>query len=92
VFRKEGEFWTLAYGDKLVRLGDTKGFSYIVYLLRNPGAEFHALDLIGGTVGPARRDSESENPESVVSSRLTEVTTTTQTANANAKRLRSGGW
>jgi len=60
VFRKEGEFWTLAYGDKLVHLRDSKGLSYIVYLLRNPGTEFHALDLIGGIVNPVG-DSESES-------------------------------
>jgi len=61
VFRKEGEVWTLAYGDKIVRLRDSKGLGYIVYLLRNPGIEFHALDLIGGTINPASRDSESES-------------------------------
>jgi len=64
VFRREGEFWTLAYADKLIRLRDSKGLGFIVYLLRNPGTEFHSLDLIGGTVNPATRESEPEKWDS----------------------------
>ncbi len=66
VFRKEGDFWTLAYLGKLIRLKDAKGLGYIVHLLRNPGIEFHALDLISGTVAPAEEDSRAEYPESAI--------------------------
>ena len=64
VFRKEGEFWTLAYVGKLVRLRDAKGLGYIVHLLRNPGIEFHALDLISGTLVPVEADSRAVYLES----------------------------
>lgn len=60
-FRKEGEFWTLAYVGKVVRLRDTKGLGYIVHLLRNPGLEFHALDLISGTFVRSEADSNSKS-------------------------------
>jgi hypothetical protein len=33
VFRREGEYWTIAYGGAAVRLHDTKGLHYIAYLL-----------------------------------------------------------
>jgi tetratricopeptide (TPR) repeat protein len=61
VFRKEGEFWTLVYVGKLVRLKDAKGLGYVVHLLRNPGIEFHALDLISGTVVRAESESNSKS-------------------------------
>src|ERR1700730_10562847 len=50
VFRKEGEFWTIAYGNKVAHLKDSKGLGYIAQLLRNPATEFHALDLVGGAI------------------------------------------
>ena len=48
IFRKEGEYWTLGYGDKSFRLKDNKGLGYLAHLLRHPGVEFHVLDLAGG--------------------------------------------
>jgi hypothetical protein len=46
VFRQEGEYWTLAYGDELARLRDMKGLGYLRCLLRRPGQEMHALELV----------------------------------------------
>lgn len=52
VFRKDGEFWTVGFAERLVHLKDSKGLAYIVTLLRNPNTEFHVLDLIAaGTSG-----------------------------------------
>jgi hypothetical protein len=45
IFRQEGEYWTIAYGSKLVRLKDSKGLRYIAYLAANAGREFHVSDL-----------------------------------------------
>ena len=45
VFRKEGEYWTVRYNGKAVRLRDTRGLGYLAHLLRHPAAEFHVLDL-----------------------------------------------
>jgi hypothetical protein len=46
--RKEGEYWTVGYGENLFCLKDRKGLALLASLLRNPGVEFHALDLAGG--------------------------------------------
>ncbi len=48
MFRKEGEYWAIGYSANVFRLKDSKGLAYVAYLLRNPGTEFHALDVVGG--------------------------------------------
>lgn len=47
-WRREGEFWTIAFQGSGFRLRDTKGLHYIAALLREPGRERHSLDLVGG--------------------------------------------
>jgi eukaryotic-like serine/threonine-protein kinase len=51
VFRREGDYWTLAYRDELARLRDTKGLSYLACLLRHPGRELHVLELVRAVEG-----------------------------------------
>jgi tetratricopeptide (TPR) repeat protein len=51
VFRKEGDYWTIAYEAVVFRLKDTKGLHYIAHLLRHPGTEFHANDLVVAAAG-----------------------------------------
>jgi AAA ATPase domain len=46
IIRREGEYWTVGYGEKVFRLKDSKGLAQLLYLLRNPGVEVHAMDLI----------------------------------------------
>jgi CheY-like chemotaxis protein len=48
LFRREGEFWTVAFQGAAFRLRDSKGLHYISALLRQPGRELHSLDLAGG--------------------------------------------
>jgi TolB-like protein/Tfp pilus assembly protein PilF len=60
VFACEGEFWTLAYRNHLVRLADSKGLGQIAYLLRNPGRQILALDLIAATDSPLRQGRPSQ--------------------------------
>ncbi|HUR22511.1 MAG TPA: AAA family ATPase, partial [Acidimicrobiales bacterium] len=43
--RKEGDVWTINYGDQIVRVRDVKGLHYLARLLGEPGREFHVLDL-----------------------------------------------
>jgi hypothetical protein len=45
VFRREGEYWSIAYEGKLLRLKDAKGLHYLARIIREPGREFHALEL-----------------------------------------------
>ena len=58
VLRKEGEYWTVGWKDRPLRLKDSKGLAYLAHLLRHPGTEFHALDLAGG-IGRHRDDDEA---------------------------------
>lgn len=57
VFRREGEYWAIEFEGDEFRLKDAKGLSYIARLLRDPGREFLALDLVAveerGTVTPS---------------------------------------
>ena len=46
LFRREGEYWTIAYHGTVLRLRDTKGLRYLASLLRHPGERFAARDLI----------------------------------------------
>lgn len=58
IFRREGEYWTLAWRGGICRLRDVRGLHYIAQLLRDPGRTFHALDLVNADsarVLPARR-------------------------------------
>jgi hypothetical protein len=47
VFRRDGELWTIASGGKAIRLRDMRGLHYLAALLREPGREFDASDLVG---------------------------------------------
>lgn len=47
ILRLDGEYWTVAYGGRELRLRDSKGMRRLAQLLRAPGREFHALDLVG---------------------------------------------
>jgi tetratricopeptide (TPR) repeat protein len=54
-FRREGEYWTVAYDGTVVRLKDRKGLRHLARLLAHPGREFHAVDLEaadGRSAGP----------------------------------------
>jgi len=46
VFRREGDYWTIAYDAAVVRLKDAKGLRYLEPLLRHPGRSFHVAELI----------------------------------------------
>jgi hypothetical protein len=43
---REGEYWTLVGAGPPIRLRDSDGLRYIDHLLRHPGVEFHAADLL----------------------------------------------
>jgi class 3 adenylate cyclase len=45
VFRKDGDYWTVVFEGRTVRLKDARGLHYIAHLLRHPGREIHARDL-----------------------------------------------
>src|SRR5215216_4149900 len=48
VFRREGDYWSVAFEGQTVRLRDLKGLRYLARLLGDPGREFHVRDLVAG--------------------------------------------
>ena len=59
LFRKEGEYWTLAYEGTVLRLRDSKGMGSLAYLLSRPGERVAAVALILGSDGPCHRAAAS---------------------------------
>ena len=59
-FRREGEYWTIAYAGVVVRLRDRRGLQYVGHLLRHPGRVFPAAELASlvepRSVGACARD------------------------------------
>ena len=49
----EGDFVTLEFHGQATRLRESKGLSYIRILVRDPGREFHAMDLVGAGGSPS---------------------------------------
>ena len=69
VFRREGDYWSLEFEGRTVRVRDLKGMHYLARLLAHPGREFHALDLVAAeSVGVARSKSSltSELPRTAL--------------------------
>lgn len=50
---REGEYWAITFAGATTRLKDSKGLRYLAELVRSPGREFLALDLVA-TAGAAR--------------------------------------
>ena len=64
VFRREGEYWTVAWQGSPVRLLDVKGLHYIAYLIANAGREVSAIEL--AAMGKSQRaDRRAINTVSV---------------------------
>jgi hypothetical protein len=61
VFRREGDYWTIAYDGAVVRLKDAKGLHYLEPLLRQPGYSFHVVELIRAAGGPQGLPSAAED-------------------------------
>ena len=51
VFRREGDYWSLTFAGRTVRVRDLKGMRYLARLLADPGREFHVLDLVAAESG-----------------------------------------
>jgi tetratricopeptide (TPR) repeat protein len=51
VFRREGDYWCVAFDGRTVRVRDLKGIRYLARLLASPGRELHVLDLVAEESG-----------------------------------------
>ena len=59
VFQREGDYWTVSWQGKLVRLKDAKGLRYIAYLLANARRQIPAHEL--ACLGKSAKDDRSPN-------------------------------
>jgi len=82
-FRKAGEFWTVGYAGALFHIRDSKGIGYIAHLLRNPGVEFHVLDL--ARIGDSDSASTPESSGAVLTD--DELRTSTHAAFGDAGEM-----
>jgi tetratricopeptide (TPR) repeat protein len=63
VFRREGDYWSVVFEGRTVRVRDLKGMRYLAHLLAHPGREFHVLDLVaaeGGSVAQVESGQVTE--------------------------------
>jgi tetratricopeptide (TPR) repeat protein len=47
-FEREGDVWIVEYAQDSFRVHDSKGMNHLARLLRSPGTELHALDMVHG--------------------------------------------
>ena len=51
IFRREGDYWSVVFEGRTVRVRDLKGMRYLARLLADPGREYHVLDLVAAETG-----------------------------------------
>ena len=56
MFRREGEYWTLAFEGVSCRVRDMRGLHYLAQLLQHPDEELHVLRLVTGDKMPTDVD------------------------------------
>jgi hypothetical protein len=54
LFRRDGQFWTLSFRGRTVRMRDAKGLHDLARLIAGSGNEIHVLDLVGSRADPVR--------------------------------------
>lgn len=62
IFRREGDYFSIAFEGEAFRLKDAKGLRYLALLLGSPGREIHVLDLVAGADGgpPSRARADRD--------------------------------
>lgn len=59
-FRRQGEYWEIGFEGATTLIKDVKGLRLIAELLRHPGAEFHAAELLAAVEGRAPAPAEGD--------------------------------
>jgi tetratricopeptide (TPR) repeat protein len=60
VFRHEGDYWSVSFEGRTVRVRDLKGMRYLARLLADPGREYHVLDLVAAETGSGAQVDSSQ--------------------------------
>jgi hypothetical protein len=63
LFRREGDYWSLVFEGRTVRVRDLKGVRYLARLLAAPGHEFHVLDLVAAETGVAAQVASAQGAD-----------------------------
>lgn len=90
VFRREGQYWTITFAGKTIRMRASKGMLYLSYVLSGPGREFPAVELLAAAEGaqpsPVRSSAgEILDPKAMVQykTRATEIASEIEEARGN---------
>jgi len=59
IFRLEGEYWTIGFAGRIVRLRSTNGLYYVARLLRNVGKPLLAIELVRAVPGRSTAPPEA---------------------------------
>ncbi len=89
-FRREGQYWTVAYDGEMARLLDRKGLRHIANLIAAPGREVHVLELVGAAEGDSTERLDEETARALTTTRLdgTEAVLDPKAKEAYRRRLR----
>ncbi len=88
-FVRDGEFWAIGFGGEVRHVRDTKGLRTIACLLRNPGREFHSVELAAMAEGHPIDDRSGETAAAaVLALRRTDAGEVLDARARNAYRLR----
>jgi hypothetical protein len=63
VLRCEGDYWTIVFDGRTLRLRDTKGLRYVAVLLRQPGRRVAATELVTAARTSPYEDGSSRKPK-----------------------------
>jgi hypothetical protein len=74
IFRREGDYWTVVFAGRTVRVRDVQGMHHLARLLAEPGREHHVLDLVAGGTGRGRTAGEAAAPGAGDSGELLDAT------------------
>lgn len=90
VFSREGEYWTISYGDTLCRLRDSAGLRYLATLLGRPRQSVPAVELVRTwRQSSGQRHTCGAGNQSVLPQRARLTTTTHEAERARVTVTRS---
>jgi hypothetical protein len=71
VFKREGDYWTIAFDGQMVRMRDAKGIRYLSVLLRHPGEPLPAWTIRMLAEGHGAADAPSPGDTAAERARIT---------------------
>jgi tetratricopeptide (TPR) repeat protein len=66
LFRREGDYWSVAFEGVLVRLRHTRGLALLAVLLQRPETDVHVFDLVSAVDGAAADSEDRRRPRELL--------------------------